>query len=446
MDKRTIAVIGSGISGLATAWLLREHHSVTLFEADTRLGGHSHTVTVDEDDRQVAIDTGFMVFNRPNYPLLYGLFEHLGIASHPTDMSFSVSLDRGRLEYAGTGLRTLFAQPGHLVSPGFLGMLRDIVRFNRLAHALLESSVPVSRSLEAFLRQHRFGRRLRDHYLYPMAAAIWSCPRERVGQFPASSFARFFANHGLLDLRDRPTWRTPVGGASVYVDRLAADLAGRVRRGMPVQAVRRTADGVLVQVAGRAPQRFDQVVLACHADQARRILIDAQPAERALLGCVAYQPNRVLLHRDARLMPRRRSVWSSWNYLGQTDVTDEAAVSVTYWMNSLQRLGTPNDYFVSLNPLREPHDASVVAELSYSHPVFDGASMELPQRLRAVQGRDGVWYCGAWTGYGFHEDGLRSAVQVAQALGATIPWLPQLQASERLLPRWRSAAQRSDAA
>lgn len=437
MNRRPrIAVVGSGISGLSTAWLLRESAEVTLFESDARFGGHSHTFVAQEADREVPIDTGFMVFNRPNYPLLSKLFDTLGVQTHATDMSFSVSLDQGRLEYAGSSLATLFAQRRNLVRPAFWQMLGDILRFNRAARGLLshQSATLAARPLADFLDHHRLGREFREDYLYPMAAAIWSCPREAVARFPAGSFVRFFANHGLIDLANRPQWQTLVGGSRAYVERLVSDLGPAAQVATGVRAVRRVAQGVQLTLDGGHEQLFDEVVLACHADQSLSLLRDASPSEAAMMRSVPYQSNRVLLHTDARLMPHRRSVWSSWNYLGGSSTSPGDAVSVTYWMNSLQRLATERDYFVTLNPTREPDPSRVVAEFEYAHPVFDQNSMQLKARLQQVQGRRGVWFCGAWTGYGFHEDGIRSGVEVALRLGAALPWEAELQASGALAP------------
>lgn len=436
MDKGRIAVIGSGISGLTAAWLLRASSDVALFEADDRFGGHSHTFSVQEVEREVPIDTGFMVFNRPNYPLLGRLFDELGIRTHATNMSFSVSLDQGRLEYAGSSLATLFAQRSNLARPAFWRMLGDILRFNRAAHRLLQHPDALQHArLGDFLDRHRFGARFRQDYLFPMAAAIWSCPREAVAGFPARSFVRFFANHGLIDLVERPKWQTLVGGSRSYVSRLIADLGPfRARAGTPVQQVRRLDRGVELAFGDARSERFDQVVFACHSDQALRLLSDASPSETAMLRSVPYQPNRVLLHTDAALMPTRRRVWASWNYLDGATRSGEEAASVTYWMNSLQRLHTDRQYFVTLNPVREPDPRQVVAEFEYAHPVFDADSQQLHARLETVQGRDGVWFCGAWTGYGFHEDGMRSGVDVALRLGASLPWGEQIEASRALRP------------
>ena len=308
MYSKRIAIIGSGISGLAAAWLLRDEADVTLFEAASRFGGHSNTVTIDEGDREVRVDTGFMVFNRPNYPLLSSLFDEIGIATYPTDMSFAVSLDSGRLEYAGSNLNTLFAQRGNLVRPSFLHMLSDILRFNRATKVLLRGGEQSGESLERFLDRHRLGTRFRNEYLYPMAAAIWSCPRDAVAAFPALSFARFFNNHGLVNLQDRPQWHTVEGGSSTYVARLLDDLGERAQADRPVQAVVRQEHGMAVVLAQGEVQHFDEVVFACHSDQALKLFSNASPSEVAMLRSVPYQSNRVLLHSDSALMPRRRSV------------------------------------------------------------------------------------------------------------------------------------------
>ncbi|MCB1788917.1 MAG: FAD-dependent oxidoreductase [Gammaproteobacteria bacterium] len=432
MDKnRRVAVVGSGVAGAVTAWLLRDACEVSLFERDTRFGGHTHTVMVREGKVDVPIDTGFMVFNRPNYPLLSALFDHLGVASYPTDMSFAASIDSGRLEYAGTDINTLFGQRGNLMRRAFWHMLGDVLRFNRLAERTLENPPDAAVTLAAFLDANRFGAPFREHYLYPMAAAIWSSPSARIGEFPAVAFLRFFANHGLIRIADRPRWLTVEGGSRSYHDRLIADLGPRAQHGTAVVRVERARDGVTLVFADGARAHFDDVVLACHSDQALALLAQPSNAERAVVGAIAYQPNRVLLHTDAALMPRRRRVWSSWNYLRDGD-SAQAPVSVTYWMNSLQRLPTQRNYFVSLNPTRDPAPASRVAEFHYDHPVFDTTALRAQGELHRIQGVARTWYAGAWTGYGFHEDGVRSAVEVAAALGAHVPWRTQVAASRAL--------------
>jgi predicted NAD/FAD-binding protein len=434
MNKnRRIAIIGSGISGASAAWLLRDHADVTLLEAGSRFGGHTHTFSAQEGPRSVSVDTGFMVFNRRNYPLLVSLFEHLGISSYPTDMSFSASFDEGRLEYAGTDLNTLFGQRRNLVNRKFWGMLLSIVRFNRLAQQALQKPPSAQLAVGEFLERHGFSDTFRARYLYPMAAAIWSCPREQIARFPAISLLRFFANHGLIQLADRPQWLTVEGGSSTYMDRLIGDLGSRARSNARVARVERGGSEISLVYADGARESYDEVVFACHSDQALRLLADPSPSERQLLGAIPYQANRVLLHRDPCLMPRERRVWSSWNYLSGSAEETSQAVSVTYWMNRLQRLETPNDYFVSLNPTSEPREESIAAEFEYEHPVFTTAALEAQKQLHRIQGRSRTWFAGAWTGYGFHEDGMRSGVEVAQALGAPLPWdAEQVRASRDL--------------
>ncbi len=429
---RRVAVVGSGISGAAAAWLLRADADVTLFESDQRFGGHTHTYQAGSDTHPIAVDTGFMVFNRPNYPLLTALFDHLGIASYPTAMSFSASFDEGQFEYAGSNLNTLFGQRRNLLSLRFLNVLSSILRFNRVAVDVLASPLPPNLTLGEFLDRAGLGQAFRDCYLYPMAAAIWSCPHGQIASFPAVSFLRFFANHGLIRIAGRPQWRTVEGGASRYMDRLIADLGARAQVNTAVVAVRRDASRVVLRLADGQQAVFDDVVMACHSDQALALLTDASPMERRLLRAIPYQANRALLHCDADLMPRRRRVWSSWNYCGKTDDRGQRAVSVTYWMNALQRLATEQNLFVSLNPIREPRPQLVVDEFEYHHPIFDAGALQAQQQLHTIQGCQRTWFAGAWTGYGFHEDGLRSAVDVATALGAPMPWGDRVRESRAL--------------
>jgi len=431
MDKKRIAVIGSGISGLSAAWLLKDSADVTLYEADSRFGGHSHTHAVNENGRQVLIDTGFMVFNRPNYPLLTKLFNELKINTYETDMSFSVSLNSGKLEYAGNNLNTLFAQRSNLVRPSFLKMLGDIIRFNRATKKLLESPhAKAQLPLEQFLKNLGTGRNFRDNYLYPMAAAIWSCPKDAVGEFPAYSFAQFFSNHGLINLINRPQWETVEGGSQTYVNRLTKDLGKKALANTPVYEVKKCEATIAVCFKDGGTEHFDDVVFACHSDQAAKLLKAASPKQTQLLNSVPYQKNTVFLHSDETLMPVRRKTWASWNYSNNQDSHD--SVSVTYWMNSLQNLNTQKNYFVSLNPVKKPAENRIEAEFNYEHPVFNGDSLGLTQRLEKIQGEDGIWFCGAWTGYGFHEDGIRSGVDVALKLGAPLPWEEQIKASRKL--------------
>jgi predicted NAD/FAD-binding protein len=433
MERRHIAVIGAGIAGLAAAWLLKGRHEVKVFERNGHLGGHSNTIEVESGPAALGVDTGFVVYNERNYPHLTRLFRHLGVETRPTDMSFAASVDDGRVEYAGSDLNTLFAQRGNLVSPAYWGMLRDVLRFNRDARRSLRTGDAEGLSLGAYLARGGYGTRLADHYLLPMAAAIWSCPTRTMRDFPAVSFLHFFRNHGLLDLVDRPQWRTVVGGSRRYVERLCADLPGSAHAGTPVVRVQRASAGVRVLTADGADHVFDAAVLACHADEALRLIDSPRPAETAVLSKFGYQENRTILHSDATLMPRHRRVWSSWNYLAATGASGTERVSVSYWMNRLQGLPGSRQFFVSLNPLREPRPESVVAELSYHHPVFDAEAMRAQGLLGQLQGRDRLWFCGSYAGYGFHEDALASAVEVARLLGAEAPWAAEIAASPKAI-------------
>lgn len=414
-DQLDIAVVGSGISGLAAAWLLAKRHRVTLYEADDRIGGHSHTVAVGG----VPVDTGFIVYNEVTYPNLTALFAHLDVPTAPTEMTFAVSLDDGRLEYSGTDLGGLFAQKRNLASPRFWAMLRDLVRFYR--QAPLDLPAMGSASLGDYLDRLGCGVAFREDHLYPMAAAIWSTPVHRIPEYPAASFVRFCDNHGLLKLANRPPWRTVAGGSREYVQRLLAHFPGTVRTATPISRIMRDWRGVTVSAAGETA-RFDHVVIAAHADQALAMLGDADPAERELLGAIRYRANETVLHSDVRLMPRRRRVWSSWNYASRND-GPEPQLSVTYWMNRLQPMPADPPMLVTLNPLAAPDPALVHHRQVYHHPVFDAAAGAAQARLWELQGRRRTWFCGAWFGAGFHEDGLQAGLAVAEQLGRVRrPW------------------------
>ncbi|MGD9951552.1 MAG: NAD(P)/FAD-dependent oxidoreductase [Burkholderiales bacterium] len=401
-----IAVVGSGISGLAAARLLSRGHAVSLFEAAPRLGGHANTLDVVLDGIAHPVDTGFLVYNRATYPNLVRLFDELGVPAAPSEMSFSVSLDSPAIEWAGTDLGTLFAQPANLLRPGFIRMLRDVLRFNH--EAPRAHGAP---TLGAFLAAGRYSAEFRDWYLLPMAAAIWSCPTRAMLDYPFEAFARFFRNHGLLQLADRPQWYTVPGGSRRYVEAIARELAD-VRVSTPVRTLQREAGGVRVN-----GERFDAVVLACHSDQALRLLgAGATHAERAVLGAIPYRRNRALLHTDASLLPRRRRVWSAWNYSAGRATPEGRPVAVHYLLNKLQPLPFARPVIVSLNPHREPAAGSVLAEIDYEHPVFGAGADAAQARLAAIQGTRRTWFCGAWTRNGFHEDGLASAIAVADSL------------------------------
>jgi predicted NAD/FAD-binding protein len=418
-----VAVVGAGIAGLASAYLLSRRHRVTLFESGSYLGGHTNTVDVELDGHRHPVDTGFLVFNDRTYPNLVALFAELGVESHQTDMSFSVSLDAGRLEWAGTNLNTVFAQRSNAFSPGFLGMLRDILRFNASAPRHLVQTTSSGCSLGTLLLDGGYGSNFRQHYLLPMAAAIWSSATSDILRFPAATFLRFCLNHALLQVTGRPQWKTVVGGGREYVRRMAATLDD-VRLGTPVCAVRRHDTGVTVMTE-TGPQEFDAIVMATHAPASLRLLDDADEGEREVLGAVRYQRNVAVLHTDAALLPRRQRVWSAWNYLGRRNedrVGGDPAVCVSYLVNQLQPLPFSTPVVVTLNPIAQPVQDSELGRFNYEHPLLDLAAVRAQQDLPALQGRRRTWFAGAWTGYGFHEDGLKSALRVAADFDVMPSW------------------------
>lgn len=411
-----IAVIGAGISGLGAAYALKDHHEVALYEKDGRLGGHAHPVQIDYDGFPITVDTGFIVYNERNYPNLVGLFEHLGVETLGTDMSFAFS-GRG-VEWSSNFPAGVFAQKRNLLNPVFLTMLADISRFNRLARLDLEAGLLADLTLGGYLKLRGFGKAFETHYLLPMGAAIWSTSEGGVDAAPAESFVRFFSNHSLLQMV-QPAWRTVKGSSQAYLTPLAARLDGMVQRRPGAAQVRRLAQGCEVRGEDGSVERFDQVIFACHSDQALALLGDADPEERAFLGAIRYAPNTAYLHRDQALMPRRRAAWGSWNYIYRQGVVPGA---VTYWMNSLQHIDKTRPLFVSLNPPEAPDPALTFGAYDYAHPQFDTPSLAAQRQFGRIQGRGGVWYAGAWLGYGFHEDGLTAGLRVALALGGAVAW------------------------
>ena len=404
-----IAVVGSGIAGLSAAWLLSQRHQVTLYDTAPRAGDHGNTVEVDG----VPIDSGLIVYNEATYRNLTALFAHLGVRTKAVDMNFAVSLDGGRLEYAGSALGSLFAQRRNLIRPRFWSMLRDLRRFYHEAPANIRLMSPYT-TLGTFLDTHGYGEAFQQDHLLPMAATIWSGSTESLRDYPALHFIRFCDSHGLLQFTDRPVWRTVEGGSREYVKKLLAGI-GEARLGRAACSIRRGINIVVVGDTTGCRQVFDHVVLACHADQALALLDDPSDREDRLLRAFRYTRNRAVLHRDARLMPRRRSVWASWNYLDGH--RDDAAPHVTYWMNKLQGLSDQSPMFVTLNPSMEPEPVMVLGEEIHRHPVFDMAAMRAQDALWTLQGRHRTWFCGDYFGASFHEAGLQSGLAVAEQLG-----------------------------
>ncbi|MGE0355642.1 MAG: NAD(P)/FAD-dependent oxidoreductase [Burkholderiales bacterium] len=415
-----IAIIGAGISGLACAWLLARRHEVVLFESHAHAGGHTHTVDATVDGITHPVDTGFLVYNERTYPNLARLFAALGVETAPSDMSFSVRIGDGALEWSGSSLRSVFAQPANLVRPRFLRMLSDLLRFNREASRLARSGAPVTGTLGEFLDARGYGREVRELYLIPMAACIWSTPATQINRFPLATFLSFCENHGLLAVSNRPPWRTVKNGAREYVRKLVAALPD-VRLASRVRQVRRFDDRVELATE-QGTERFDEVVLATHTDQALALLEQPTVEERAVLKAIPYQANRAVLHTDERLLPRRRLAWASWNFHAPRPELSEEPVSLTYLLNRLQPLPFSSPVMLTMNPVEEPRPERVLGSYEYHHPVFLEGSDEAKRRVGPLQGRSRTWFCGAWTRHGFHEDGLVSAMAVARLKGSRAPW------------------------
>ena len=425
-----IAVIGSGISGLASAWLLSRQHQVVLFEASDYLGGHTHTHDIALEGKDYRVDTGFIVHNPTQYPLLTRMFDQLGVATKPTTMSFSMHSEASGVEYNATSLNGLFCQRGNLLSPRFWRMLADLRRFYRIAPQLLETDDP-GPTLGDYLQQHGFGEAFRDEHLLPMASALWSSPSQQILAFPARYLVQFMANHHMLQVSGRPDWRVVRGGSAEYVRALQRQWTVSVRLRAPVLSVRRDAAGVEICTAADA-ERFDQVVLACHSDQALALLADADPRETEILGAIPYQSNDVVLHTDARLLPRNRKAWAAWNAHVPRDPADVCTVS--YCMNLLQGIDAPQPLVVTLNRTHAIDPARILQRMAYSHPVYTHASVAAQARRQEIQGQRRTWFAGAYWGWGFHEDGIRSAVDVARELGVHWDASPALVAGVDAMP------------
>jgi predicted NAD/FAD-binding protein len=414
-----IAVVGSGITGLSAAWALKDRHEVVLFEKEARLGGHSNTAAIEHTGARIDVDTGFIVYNALNYPNMIALFDHLGVATQQSDMSFSVMDGTAQGEWGSDGPAGFFAWKRNLVSVRHWQLLRDMMAFNRRAQADAASGRDLtSLTLGDYVREQGLSDSFVQRYLVPMGAAIWSTPEGQMLDYPAATFVRFFNNHRLLHV-ERPHWRTVTGGSRRYVERFAQELGTRVRLSSGVQQIIRDAAGVTVQAAGSVHERFDHVILACHSDEALGLLAAPSADERALLGAIRYGPNTAVLHRDPRFMPRRKAAWASWNV---QKANPEAPISLTYWMNRLQAIDRSRDVFVTLNPVQPVDPALVFGTYHYAHPLFDRAAATAQRLMPSIQGVQRTWFAGAWQGYGLHEDGLRAGLRVALRLGGQVPW------------------------
>ena len=419
-QKKRVAVIGSGIAGLSAAWRLSLNHQVTLFEAAPQPGGHAHTVNVDIDGTPTAVDTGFIVFNPGNYPNFTAMLDLLGVETSPSDMSFAASLDGHGFEYSSRP-EGLFAQKRNLLRPRMWRMLGDLLRLH--AHSKVLDTSAEQRSLDQFLRDEGYSRTFRDDHILPMCAAIWSSPVATMRGYPARTFFEFFRNHGLLQVFDQPAWRTITGGSNNHVQAMTDLFIGDLRLATPIRSVTRSEDDVTLQFGNGEAMSFDEGVFACHSDQALALLAVPSPQEINLLGAIRYRDNVAVLHTDTRLMPRRKSAWASWNYLDTPDSSGQERISLTYWMNRLQPLPTAKPVLVTLNPDLPPAPELVLHTDHYAHPVFDAAAITAQRQIHEIQGANRSWYCGAWLGSGFHEDGLQSGLAVAEALGAPLrPW------------------------
>lgn len=407
-----IAVVGSGISGLVCAYLLSDEHEVTVFEANNYVGGHTHTVPVTQAGKHYAVDTGFIVFNERTYPNFCNLLKKLNVRSMATTMSFALRCDRTGLEYNSASFKGLFAQRANLFRPSFYGMLKDVLRFNREAKAFLQRRKDISITMKEFLDAHQFGAMFREKYLVPMMSAIWSADPKRVHEFPAVSFLQFFENHGLLSVKDQPQWRVVRGGSARYVEKMLSAIPRGVRLNTPIESIRRYPDRVEVFPRKAKAEIFDHVVVATHSDQALAMIEDPTGVEQDVLGSIPYQRNHVVLHTDAEVLPKRRQAWGSWNY--RIPENPQALASVSYNMNMLQQLNAPDPFIVSLNYTGAIAPEKVLMQMVYHHPVYTWKSLAMQKRQSEINGVFRTHYCGTYWGYGFHEDGVKSALAVCQ--------------------------------
>ena len=415
-----IAVVGSGIAGLSAAWLLHREHEVTILEKDNRFGGHAHTVEIkhDQDNTSIAVDSGFIVYNTLNYPNLIGLFDALDIKTQKTEMSFGLSLRDGEFEYAGS-FKGLFAQPLNWVKPGYWRLLTDLFKFYKSAVVQVEQG-PKNETLKDLMKRMRMSETFINEHMLPMAAAIWSCPSNVIMQFPARSFISFMNNHKLLDFYGRPVWRTVSGGSKNYVAKIIKTLGSNARCNVSIKEIHRTPEGAMITMNDRKTEFYDKVILATHANDSLRLLSDLQKKEVEILSQFSFQENDVFLHSEPSYMPKRKATWSSWNYLSNNSQQKE--LCVTYWMNKLQSLSYKLPLFITLNPFSDAPIEKPHRQFKYMHPIFDQNAIEAQKNLNKIQGVKHTYFCGAWTGNGFHEDGIKSAIAIARAFDVEIPW------------------------
>ena len=412
-----IGVIGSGVSGLVSALTLQEKFEVSLFEKNSKLGGHSNTVTIEQENKKYSVETGFIVLNDKNYPIFTSLLKHLNIGVNNSSMSFSVSVDKGQFEYSSSYIG-LLGQTKNIIDPKYWGMLRDINYF--YTNALKDvKDCPDNETLGQFLKRFNYSNKFIDYHLVPMTASIWSCPTKSILNFPIKSLLVFFENHKLLNIYNRPKWSTVNKGSREYVKKIQSLLKGKIYTNAKVNKISKSKDGIKVHYHDGI-KTFDKVILACHADQSSEILIENFSEEANLLKDFKYQKNTSILHSDINFMPKRKSVWSSWNYI--TETGNSGNLSITYWMNELQGINSPKPILLSLNPKILPNPDLIYGQYSYSHPILDNNAINIQKKLSSIQGKNNLWFCGAWTGFGFHEDGVKSAVEIANSHNIDLPW------------------------
>jgi uncharacterized protein len=423
-SRPKIAIIGTGISGLSAAWMLNTHAEITVFEKEPIVGGHSHSVNVGTKDKALWVDMGFIVFNTPCYPNLTALFDALGVDHQLSDMSFGVSIDKGDLEYSSVSVSGFLAQWRNVLRPRFLTMLIDLLRFYKQAPLDLKARNDPNLTLGQYLKAKHYSKTFINDHLLPQSAAIWSTSAGQIMDYPFKAFIQFFENHGLLKLTNRVLWRTVTGGSQAYVQKLIASFKDRIKTHCAITSVRRHENGVTLKDQNNIVYEFDQVIFASHANEALRLLSDTSQQERDILSAFKYTFNKVILHTDTALLPKRRHAWASWNYIGKADeVKSGRLLCVTYWMNLLQNLPHERDLFVTLNPIYPIDPDKILKQVEFDHPLFDSAAISAQSQIADIQGQGGVWYCGAHLGSGFHEDGIQSGLAVAEAISGTLrPW------------------------